>query len=131
MSALPFLEKKMVITKIRINEELELPIRCDLDALCNIQERYGTVREFEQRLIGIKKIEKDGKEQLVRDEPDIETVKFALITFIHEGFEIEKSFGNEYPKYTDKQIIASIEIDYNLLAFELHEEMRRCFKIKK
>lgn len=116
------------ITRIRINDTQELPIRCDLYVLDMIQQKYGSIEEFEKKLIGIR--EEDGREY--RCEPSVEAVASALSLMAIEGMDIEKELnGRDYDVKTVKHLMACTTRNYRELAMELHEEFRRCFQTKK
>lgn len=116
------------IAKIRINDSLELPIRCDLYVLDMIQQKFGSIEEFEKKLIGIR--EEDGK--ACRCEPSVEAVASALSLMVIEGMDIEKELnGKDYDIKTVKHLMALTTRNYRELAAELHEEFRRCFQTKK
>ena len=121
--------EKLMLNKIVLSEELTLPIKCDLYLLDVIQQRYGTVVEFERQLVGIK-MDENGQETLT--EPSISAITFALPLMIAEGMDIagEKN-KNAYPRMTDKQIISSITRNYRAIAEDMHLELKRCFEIKK
>lgn len=116
------------LAKIKINETTELPIHCDLYVLDMIQQKFGSVEDFEKKLIGIK--EDNGK--VHRCEPSIDTVIQAFTLMVMEGIEIENELnGKQFDIKSAKYLIASTTRNYRELAAELHEEMRRCFQTKK
>ena len=118
-----------MLNKIVLSEELTLPIKCDLYVLDVIQQRYGTVVEFERQLVGIK-MDENGQETLT--EPSISAITFALPLMIAEGMDIaDEKNKTAYPKMTDKQIISSITRNYRAIAEDMHLELKRCFEIKK
>lgn len=89
-----------MIEKLKyINFEKKYPIKCDLTVLEEIQEKYGTINEFELKLAGWMKNEK----KLVKTEPSMKAIRFALPLMINEGIDI---------------------------ANELHDEFSRCFEVK-
>lgn len=116
------------LKKIRLSETLELPYICDLNVLMLVQDKYGTVLEFEKRIAGFEI--KD--EQTFPKEPDIAAVIFGLEAMICEGMDIDKKEnGNIYPISNMNELHVAIERDYRKIARDLHIEMMRCFKVKK
>lgn len=116
------------LTHIKINDTIELPIKCDLYVLNMLQQEYGSIEEFEMKLVGLK--EKDGK--TYRVEPSVNAVAHALPLMVMEGMDIEKELnGRHYDVKSVKHLIALTTRNYRELAKELHEEMKRCFQTKK
>ena len=125
----------MNTSTIRIAENIELPYKCDLYVLEKIQEKYGTVLDFERQLIGKKIVqEKDENGDLIEKEvftePSISAVNFALPLMVKEGLEIEQISG-DYPFKTDRQILSAATRNYRYIAYDLHNEFANCFKVKK
>ena len=115
------------LKKIKINETIELPIRCDLYVLDMLQQEFGSIEEFEKKLLGIR--EENGKS--VVGEPSVNAVAHALPLMIMEGMDIDKEInGRHYEINTVKHLIALTTRNYRELAAELHAEMRRCFAKK-
>ena len=105
----------------------EVPVWCDLYVLNEIQEEYGTIGKFERALVGIAEDE-EGK--IIKKEPDLKTVMFALRIMVQEGIKKQKKAGIE----TDidvEQILMDADIPYTELADMLHDVFRRCFRAKK
>ena len=120
---------------IRLSEDIELPYKCDLYVLDMIQQKYGTIVEFEKQLIGIKTVpDKDENgnpiNKDIKVEPSISAILFALPLMIREGLEIEQVNG-EHPFKTNLDIISVVTRDYRAIADDLHSELKNCFKIKK
>lgn len=114
---------------------VKLPIRCDMLVLEKIQEDYGDISEFENKLIGFEpiynedgstKINEDGKSVGKSTLPDIKTVRYGLWEFVKEGIECS---GQE-TKYSEKDMIRMVDISIRELSDLLHEEFMRCFKRK-
>ena len=119
----------MEISRIKLNDTLEVPIRCDLYVLSAIQNHFGTIEQFECDLMGIKKSD-DSIAEI--GEPSIKAILFALPMMIREGFNAEfEENGVPVPEYKDMQMILNISRNYRLIAEDMHEEMRRCFGVKK
>ena len=121
----------------------KIPIKCNLAVLMAIQEEYGTLKNFEQKLLGmIPVLDENGEPVYVTNSEGMETVKFKTtepslkaITFclpkmINEGKMQTLKQGEEYDyEYSD----AFNEADFSIIdiAVELHTEYRRCFDRKK
>lgn len=116
------------LAKIKINDTMELPMRCDLYVLNMIQQKFGNIEDFEKKLVGIKEV----NGMVYRCEPSVEAVATALPLMVMEGIEIENELnGKNYDIKTARHLIALTTRNYRELAEELHEEMKRCFQTKK
>lgn len=121
----------------------KIPIKCNFAVLMALQEEYGTLKNFEQKLIGMVPIlDKNGDPIYVTNADGIETVKFkttepslkairfALPMMVNEGKKQTEEQGEEYDfEYSE----AFDEADFSMIdvAVELHNEYRRCFDRKK
>lgn len=125
----------MEIARIKLSKTLELPFRCDLYVLNAIQNQYGTIEAFERELVGMYKKENSvgtTKDDYEMREPSIKAVLFALPMMVREGFRAEKEEnGRDIPDMNDMQLVLNIRRDYRLIAEDIHEELRRCFDVKK
>lgn len=122
----------MEVSRIKISENFELPMKCDLYVLDMIQQEYGTIMNFEKQLAGIKEYGEGEEAKLVRVEPSAGAVAFALPLMVLEGMKIEKEEKEvNYKVNTEKEIISSVTRDFRMIAYDLHEEMKRCFAVKK
>ncbi len=116
------------LARIKVNDTLELPLRCDLYVLDMLQEKFGSVEAFEKQLLGIK--EENG--EIIRCEPSVQAVATALPLMIMEGIDIDKDLnGVQYDIKSVKHLIALTTRNYRELAAELHNEMKRSFQTKK
>ena len=100
-----------------------------------IQEDYGDISEFENKLIGFEpiynedgsaKTNENGKSIGKSTLPDIKTVHYGLREFIKEGIECSA----QETKYSEKDLIRMVDISIGELSDLLHEEFMRCFKRK-
>lgn len=123
----------------------KLPIKCDFNVLQVIQEQFGTLKNFEQKLIGINpKTDKDGNQIYKTDsngeevldytvtEPSLKAIAVALPLMLKEGRIQADEQGETANK--DFDYMASIrEADFSMVqvAIELHTEYKRCFERKK
>ena len=124
----------MEVARVKLSDTTEVPFRCDLFVLKAIQDKYGTIEAFERELVGMYKKENasGGKDQYEMREPSIEALLFAFPLMVREGFRAEKEEnGREIPDMNDMQLVLSIRRDYRLIAEDIHEELRRCFGVKK
>lgn len=125
----------MEISRIQLSKTLEVPFRCDLYVLNAIQNQYGTIETFERELVGM--YPKEGSDSMEEGayemrEPSIMALLFALPMMVREGFRAEKEEnGRDIPDMNDMQLVLNIRRDYRLIADDIHEEMRRCFGVKK
>lgn len=125
----------MEISRIQLSKTLEVPFRCDLYVLNAIQNQYGTIETFERELVGM--CPKEGSDSMEEGayemrEPSIKALLFALPMMVREGFRAEKEEnGRDIPDMNDMQLVLNIRRDYRLIADDIHEEMRRCFGVKK
>lgn len=125
----------MEIARIKLSDALEVPFRCDLYVLNAIQNQYQTIEAFERELVGMyRKADSDSTSEDAYEmrEPSIKAVLFALPMMVREGFRAEKEENSRYvPDMNDMQLVLSIRRDYRLIANDMHEELRRCFGVKK
>ena len=114
---------------------VKLPIRCDMLVLEKIQEDYGDISEFENKLIGFEpiynedgsaKVNENGKSVGKSTLPDIKTVHYGLWEFVKEGIDCSE----QEIKYSEKDLIRMVDISIGELSDLLHEEFMRCFKRK-
>ena len=122
----------------------KIPIKCDFNVLQTIQEAFGTLKEFEQKLIGMVPIrDKNGDivyeinpkgEEVMKfktTEPNLKAIALALPIMINEGRYQAEQQGEDIEDFDYKAAIK--EADFNIVevAIDLHNEYRRCFDRKK
>ncbi len=111
------------------------PIKCDLLVLEKIQDEYGDLSDFENKLTGfVPDIDEYG--EYVRNEggllvgkrktPEIKILRKMLIWMIEEGMEIE----GEKNELSEKEIMRKADMSPGELGQILHEEFNRCFQRK-
>lgn len=105
------------------------PIKCDLLVLEKIQNKYGTVDEFE-RLIST--WEKDEEGNLAAKVPEsIEAVGDALSWMVNEGEQIEaEEKKREAAIHSREHLIRKNDMNIWELANALKKEFISCFKVK-
>ncbi len=122
----------------------KIPIKCDFNVLQMLQEEFGTLKNFEQKLIGMVPILDDKGEPIYEvNSAGIETVKFkstepnlraiavALPIMINEGREQARAQGDKDVDFDYKHAIAEADFSLVEVAIDLHNEYRRCFDRKK
>lgn len=122
----------------------KIPIKCDFNVLQMLQEEFGTLKEFEQKLIGMVPIlDKNGDPVYEVNSAGIEAVKFkttepnlraiavALPLMINEGREQARAQGDKDVDFDYKLAIAEADFSLIEVAIDLHNEYRRCFDRKK
>lgn len=122
----------------------KLPIKCDFNILQVLQENFGTLKQFEQKLIGMDPVlDKDGNPIYVIDSNGEETIKFrttepnlkaialALPMMINEGRQQAEAQGEEIKDFDYKSAIKNADFSIVEVAVDLHNEYRRCFDRKK
>ena len=122
----------------------KIPIKCNFAVLQAIQEAFGTLKQFEQALIGMDPIlDKNGDPIYVTGPDGTETVKFrttepslkaialALPMMINEGRVQMEQQGEEMPDFDYKSAIKEADFSIIDVAVDLHAEYRRCFDRKK
>ena len=119
--------------KILIVGDKKYPIKMNNYVLEAIQEEYGTVNEFEKKLVGIVDIEKeDGEIVKKRVEPSIKAINFVLPLIVKEGMRLDSYNKQEDPdNIDDYEIVGKINVSFWELSKIIHEEMNRCFQSKK
>jgi len=121
----------------------KIPIKCDFAVLQMIQEEFGTLKNFEQKLIGmIPVLDKDGNTvyetkngvetiKFTTTEPSLKALALALTLMINEGKKQAEEQGEEPTDFDYKKAIAEADFSIVEVAVELHTEYRRCFDRKK
>lgn len=110
------------------------PIKCDMIVLEQLQDIFGSIEAFEEKILGyyVKKdedgekvLDASGEPVLVSKIPDPMAVGTALELFVAEGLEIEGE-----PPVERKALLRNVDKRYTDLAMELHAEFMRCFERK-
>ena len=110
----------------------QYPIKCDLAVLELAQEEYGRLGIFEKELSGLRKIEKEGEEEYVHEEPSIQAIRFALPLMVNEGIDLENRYEKGKRKHISEKDLPELLTDVHVfeLADMLHKEFVRCFQSK-
>lgn len=105
------------------------PVKCDLLVLEKLQDRYGDIWEFEEKIIFWEKRD-DGKTYDKLPE-DIGAVNYALYLMVKEGIEIENETAEEKrTQLTMEQLIRKADVTPMEAARIVHDEFKECFKTK-
>lgn len=127
---------------------IKVPIKCDLLVLERIQDKYGSIPEFENKLTGfVPSRDEDGEPK--RNEegnllgvyglPDLDAMKNGLIWMAEEGYAIEAEEGcasgaeegMKLSEMPDKNtLIRMVDKTVFELSDIIHEEFNRCFMRK-
>lgn len=111
------------------------PIKCDMVVLEQLQEIYGDLGKFEDRLLNLVTekdddgndiIDKNGNKKYVSAMPDAKAVNDGLYLMVEEGMEIEGKDPVERKillRKNDKSLFELTDI--------IHKEFMECFKSKK
>lgn len=122
----------------------KLPIKCDFNILQILQESFGTLKQFEQALIGmVPVLDKDGNqvfeynsdgEEIIKfrtTEPSLKAIALALPIMINEGRQQALEQGEDPDDFDYKAAIKEADFSIVEVAVALHNEYRRCFDRKK
>ncbi len=110
----------------------EYPIRCDINVLAEVQERFETVSNFGMLLAGVKVakdkngdaiLDSDGKVQFERCDPSIRAIAAILPCMLTEA-----SSGNELEEALDA--VKNARFDLYEIAVQMHKELDKCFERK-
>lgn len=117
------------------------PLLCDLNVLETLQDEFGTVSEFERKLLGVRYVkdsegnliyDEDGNARMELVEPSIKAIKIALVEMVNEGIAYEAySQGRSWEMIDELDVMVMCTIPYSDLANILHDEYKRCFLTKK
>ncbi len=118
----------------------DYPIKCDLVVLENIQDEFGAISEFEERLMPWtpkldekgKPIKKgEGKILYIGRIPDIKAVNAALYYMVKEGEEITADNEKRNPRPISRtRLIRKVDLTPVDIADKLHNEFLRCMNVK-
>lgn len=105
---------------IHIND-VEYPMYCSLLTLEEIQDEFGTVEAFEEKIKIVRENEDGEREILI---PDAHALIFGLVAMINEGIEIHNQTSINKMERIDKSIIRDID---DLSLFEVSNVLLNCF----
>lgn len=118
---------------------VEYPIKCDLVVIEKIQDKYGNLSDYENKLNGFYpavdengeyKRNEEGKILGLYGEPSISILKEALNWMVEEGMEIAREEGKDTPSIDGVNLIRKADLAPRELSEILHDEFARCFERK-
>ena len=119
----------------------EYPVICNLNVLEVLQSKFGSVNQFEFKLLGLViqrddkhniLYQKNGDPVMLSTEPSIEAVKIALVEMVREGERVNAYLNEEQAHFTDPEdLLNDCDIPFGKLAHILHDVYKRCFVSKK
>ena len=131
------------LNTVRIGNK-KIPIKCDFNVLQILQDEFGSLKTFEQKLIGMQpildekgdpiyEINADGVEavKFKTTEPNLRAIATALPLMINEGKIQSEKQGESGIDFDYKTAIAEADFSIIEVAVDLHNEYRRCFDRKK
>ncbi len=116
----------------------EYPIYCDMAVLEAVQEEYGTVNEFEKKLIGIKgyktqKVNGEEKNVPIYTDPSVKAIRIAAFHMINEAIDVENEERHEQTPHVSMAEIKRAKQNagmMNRIMAVIHEEFMECFESK-
>lgn len=122
---------KYTMVNLTNDDGNELPIRCTLDILEKIQGEFGDIMTFSSKLIPSKR-NRDGKEVMTGEMPDIHAIVYALPLFVNEGIdEYNTEHINKLDRMTPKTIFTMCEKPVIEVALILYTELWRSINAPK
>lgn len=108
------------------------PICMDLNVLADLQEKYGSIAEFEHRLRGLVK-SNDGKGWVEGKEPSAKVIAYVLPLMINEALEIQADADHNYPvnRVSKIRIINEVDKSPRELTRIITEELAYAMAVKK
>lgn len=116
------------------------PIRCDILVLEKIQEEYGSIDDFESKLMTWEpELDEDGKEIKKEDGkvkyhgklPDVKALNDALYWMVSEGEAVAAEEEGRKPEAISREGLArKADLTPIELANRLHNEFYKCFESK-
>lgn len=115
----------------------EYPIKCDINVLIQIQERFENLSSFEMLLAGIKtakdengnvETDKNGKILFKRTEVSLKAINEILPCMLIEAQ--EESGGDRKGLQEAFEAIRQVKFDINSVAVKMHTEYSKCFERK-
>lgn len=119
------------MTEIELSGK-KYPICMDLNVLAELQEKYGSIAEFEHRLRGLVRA-KDGKGWVEGKEPSAKVIAYVLPLMINEALEIQADADQDYPvkRVSKIKIINEVDKSPRELAGIITEELAYAMAVKK
>lgn len=123
--------EEIALTEIELSGK-KYPICMDLNILADLQEKYGSIAEFEHRLRGLVRA-KDGKGWVEGKEPSAKVIAYVLPLMINEALEIQADEDQDYPvkRVSKIRIINEVDKSPRELARIITEELAYAMAVKK
>ncbi len=108
------------------------PICMDLNVLADLQDKYGSIAEFEHQLRGLVR-SKDGTGWVEGREPSAKVIAYVLPLMINEALEIRADEDQDYPvkRVSRIKIINEVDKSPRELARIITEELAYAMAVKK
>lgn len=116
------------------------PLRCGMEVLEIVQDKYGSIEEFENRLMPFERKKDENGEDVLNEEgvpigryviPKISDLGDALYLMVTAGLEMEADLsGKETESVTRKELLQKADMPPTVLGEILHAELMRCFRRK-
>lgn len=121
------------LNRIKIGDR-EYPVKIDINVLEVIQEKYGSINQFELDILGLGNIQYDEEGNVTsaeKKEPSVKAIKAVLPAMINEGMKITADSENKEFEPVKAEDIYIREINLTKTAKAIHNELKRCFQTKK
>ena len=110
----------------------KIPILCTLAVLEEIQNEFGTVQEFSDKLAPFLKDKNDEKKDQKLKMPDIHAVVYAMPRFVNEGVEVyNEGHKIKLEKMTPQQLFRRCDQSLLDVSMALYKELWRSINAPK
>lgn len=104
----------------------EYALYCDINVLEKLQEEFGTVAEFERKLIGARIDEESGERTSV--EPSYRAIRIGAYLMANEAIEIANEDAEEKTAKISMEDIGRNQL--RGMIPEIHQAFSNCFELK-
>ena len=105
------------------------PLRCGMEVLEIVQDKYGSIEEFENRLMPFER-KKDENGEDVLNEEGVPIGRYVIPKISDLGDALHLMSGKETESVTRKELLQKADMPPTVLGEILHAEMMRCFRRK-
>ena len=125
-------------TKVEIAGD-EHPIKCNIEVLAALQEKFGTLNAFERSILGLKELkdetgapqkDEDGNILFEVGEPSYQSIMTALPIMLKAGYDDAVEQGDVEERPDLRKAIRDADFDHIATATAIHDEFVRCYKRK-
>lgn len=110
----------------------KIPILCTLSVLEEIQDEFGTVQEFSDKLAPFLKEKGNEKKDQKLKMPDIHAIVYALPRFVNEGIEVyNENHKIKLEKMSNQQIFRRCDQSLLDISMALYKELWRSINAPK